>query len=332
MRNNMKHSLSIKFKREKMNKLDINANAKALDEKNRERILTRKQACRAEKAGVVLFVAIVLLLLALCLTWISVAPRVYFENWLSLFSLSGSLVQVTISACGVFCLGYGLKKHFCDKYRYGAFLFYWAALLICSVAVVPAACELLSKGNFQKVKVEGDTVFFNGGEVELPTALHLKWLLLNHEGGLTKAKVSGPGGDTTNAYYIKYLLRSAGVKETIAYGNQCNSSCTIIWTLGEKRTIENGMHLGFHSTCSWIGCYPKEYLYEGFLTSDLMRILASPDGDHACPIGANEVAILEGSDAVTKDALIPRIRHTCYKKGLNWSEFKNFSGYENITI
>lgn len=330
----MKHSLSIKRKKkkEKMNILDTNANAKALDEKNRERNLTRKQACCAEKTEVVLFVAVVLLLLTLCLTWISVAPRVYFENWLSLFSLSGSLVLVTISGFGVFCLGYGLKQHFCDKYRYSAFLFYCAALLICSIAVVPAAGELLSKDNFQKVKVEGDTVFFNGGEVELPTAIHLKWLLLNHEGELTKAKVSGPGGDTTSAYYIKYLLRNAGVKETIAYDNQCNSSCTIIWTLGEKRIVENGMNLGFHSTCSWDGCYPKEYLYEGFLTSDLIRILASPDGDHGCPIGANEVAILEGSDAVTKDALIRQIRHTCYKKGLNWSEFKNFAGYENITI
>ncbi|HIF9241235.1 TPA: hypothetical protein ACX6RC_003820 [Photobacterium damselae] len=315
-----------------MNKLNTNANAKMLEKRNRRFKRLKERTCFAKNAKVVLPVAVVLVLFTLCLTWISVAPRVYYENWLSLFSVSDSLVRITISGFGVFCLGYGLKQHFCEKYRYNAFQFYCLASFICSIAVVPTAGELLLKDNFQKVKIEGDTVFFNGGEVELPTVLQLEWLLFNYEGDLSKAKVSGPGGDTTSAYYIKYLLQNAGVKETIAYGSQCNSSCTIIWTLGEQRTIENGMNLGFHSTCSWGMCDTKEYLYEGFLTPELVRILTSPDGDHGCPIGANEVATLEGRDAVTKETLIPRIRRTCYKKGLNWSEFKKFQGYKNVAI
>ncbi|CAK6714624.1 hypothetical protein HORM4_490030 [Vibrio harveyi] len=319
-------------KKKKMKKSNINTDAKALDETNREINLTRKQTCCAKKAKVVLPVAVVLVLLTLCLTWISVAPLVYFKYWLGLLNVSGSLTIMTIAGFGVFCLGYAIKQHFYNKHKYAAFLFYSLASLICSIAIIPTAGELLLKDNFQRVKIEGDTVFFNGGEVELPTALHLKWLLYKHEGKLTKAKISGPGGDTTSAYYIKYLLHSEGVKETTAYGNLCNSSCTIIWTLGEKRTIDNGIHLGFHSTCSWGMCDTKEYLYDGFLTPDLINVLASPDNDHGCPIGESEIATLEGSDVVTKEALIPRIESVCYKRGLNWDEFKNFSGYENITI
>ena len=291
---------------------------------NKDGSKSNKQKITSWKPSILLFLAIMLFIAALYLNNLTITPILYFKHWDNLMNVKGVLAPLIVLLGGVLCL-FKIKSK--DK----TLRFYYLTICIFLIAMSPVVYkvvwELLTKDDLQTVGINSDTVIFNDGEVGVITAFKLDWLLFHHKGALTKAKMSGPGGNTTSAYYIKYRLQNAGITETIAYGDECNSSCTILWTAGVKRYIEDELYLGFHSSCSFIGCERKAYLYDGFLIPNIVNIINSPNSEHACPIGSNEIKTLEGEASPEKDDLIKRINAVCLNKGLLWRDFQSFTGY-----
>ncbi len=76
------------------------------------------------------------------------------------------------------------------------------------------------------------------------TKLITRWLRKNPKGELT-IWLDSSGGYGEDAVEMAYQMRQRGHINTIA-SNNCYSSCTILWLAGSKRTVLNGVTLGFH--------------------------------------------------------------------------------------
>lgn len=203
--------------------------------------------------------------------------------------------------------------------------------LSAAMFIIMVSLDTFKRSDPQTVTITEGRLVFSEGEVSYITPLLLDWYLLKKDTEVTKAEVSGPGGSTIAAYYMRYRLQSSGISETVAYGEKCASSCTILWTGGANRTIQSPIYLAFHQTCGMFSCQPFPHLYDGFLTEELMEVIASPGPEHACPIGAKEVAILEGEELDDKKSLTRKVVHVCRNRGLSLKNFNRFPGYDNIS-
>ena len=275
-----------------------------------------------------LFLSSVLFLVAVYLAYTKVTTALYFKQW------DGVLTFLLLLPVYIVFTALGVNNQFWKKDNKVASCSYGFSVFFLSFILAMSFNYELSGTRIQKVEIRDNHIVFDGGAVAFTTAMQLDYLLLFSNENLTRAAMSGPGGNTNAALYMKYRLLSHGVMETTAYGRLCASSCTILWSAGEKRHITDDLYLGFHSTCSLgSNCDIKPYLYEGFLTRAQMNVIAAPDGDHACPIGANEIEILEGAESPEKDELWLKIVHFCDENGGETLEkFPNFVGYESISI
>ncbi|MCQ1061109.1 hypothetical protein LRP52_44550 [Photobacterium sp. ZSDE20] len=180
---------------------------------------------------------------------------------------------------------------------------------------------------YQSVRVEGDTIIFEPGSLEFSTAIELDYILLTNS-DLNKAMVTGPGGRTDSAYYMKYRLEKNGIKQVHAYGDTCFSACTVLWTAGEQRTIDDGLFLGFHkSTSGDKVSRVNAHLYKNFLNDELINIIASPDQDYGCPLDEDYISILEGEDSPQKSNLIQQLKDVCSNNKVTFDDLQNFDGY-----
>jgi len=237
-----------------------------------------------------------------------------------------NLLTLLLPSLAFFVLCLGLVKIFKSQTS-GAWILFSCSIFIFSIPCIQAVFINLSFNNNQSVEYKDNTIIFSeDGNTSIYTAVQMKWLLWNHKGEIEQVKVTGPGGNTTAANYIKSKLKEAGIKNTIAYGNQCNSSCTVIWTAGKNRTIVNNLRLGFHKSCIDDYCDRKNYLYEGFLNEYLLNIIINPEFDNVCPLNKKDISILEGNDTNEKTSLVNDIRDTC-KKGIPSKKVKGFKGY-----
>ncbi len=272
--------------------------------------------------SVVIFVlSIVFGVSSFYVTWVYLAPMLTAINnieWSFVFFLTFSLLG------GGFFIWGGIV------YRNGGkneVIYFFIAFFLWGVAVFPVAINAYIKENRQGVSIENKHIVFNSGLTAITTAIKLDILLFMNS-KLSTAEVTGHGGDTASAYYIKRRLRQSEISEVIAYGSECNSACTIIWTAVEKRKIRENLYLGFHRSCSIINtCDIRPYLYDGFLSEDLIKVIASPDGEHVCPLGAYEVNLLGQAENPKRTDLMGRIEKVCLNKGKKPSELKTFKGY-----
>ena len=105
----------------------------------------------------------------------------------------------------------------------------------------------------QRLKVVGDTIFFDGyipydeeeadiGNEDLET---LKALLENNS-GIKILRITSGGGAPDPAYAMARLISDYGL-ETTAYAD-CISACIPIFLAGNPRTLALGARLGFHGS------------------------------------------------------------------------------------
>ncbi|HIF5941962.1 TPA: hypothetical protein ACX3GK_000582 [Vibrio parahaemolyticus] len=279
--------------------------------------------------------------------WMVIAPRLQSRVWdgvadeLILLGCSGFIAILTLVGTTYYSLycwqNYkGSSSKLLQKFEYKALLFYsfsWIAGFAFLGIIIK---ETVGPHKIQTVEIQNDHIIFNHGKVHHITPLSLEWKLFWHGkvSLLSKAAVTGPGGSTNAAYYMKYKLQKLGIQETIAYGDRCDSACTILWTVGEKHSFQDPIYLGFHQTCGddKEKCKTLAHLYDGFLTRDLIEIIASPNGYHACPLGVHETTTLEGVNSIERQQLLEKIIHLCKDKGLSEEEFADFRGYEYISI
>ncbi|EGQ8029187.1 hypothetical protein QPB21_001817 [Vibrio alginolyticus] len=278
-------------------------------------------------ASIMLLLSIGILIVATYLAYTKVAAALYIKEW------DGVPTFCFLAALYALFTWLGLYYQFWIKNNKVAFCSYTFNVFMSFMLAMSFNHEL-SGTHMQKVEIRDSYIVFDAGVVGFTTAMQLDYLLLTSGEHFTRAAMSGPGGNTNAALYMKYRLLSHGVTETIAYGSKCASSCTIIWSAGESRHIRDNLYLAFHSTCSLgSNCDAKPYLYDGFLTRDQMSVIAAPDAEHACPIGSNEIEVLEGAESPEKDELWLKITNFCDDKGGETLEkFSDFTGYENITI
>ena len=58
--------------------------------------------------------------------------------------------------------------------------------------------------------------------------------------------LKGPGGDLDAGYDIADVVLKFGLNITVPENTECASACSIIFSTGKKRTLEEGASLGFH--------------------------------------------------------------------------------------
>ncbi len=278
-------------------------------------------------AFIMLLMSIGIFVVAAYLAYAKTSAAIYFEEYDGLLTFIFSFMLYALFTW------LGLHNQFSIKNNKMACYCYAFNVFMSFIPAMSFTYELSGK-DMQKVEIKDSYIEFDDGVVGFTTAMQLDYLLFNSDEKITPAKMSGPGGNTNAALYMKYRLLSHGVTDTTASGNECASSCTILWSAGERRHVRENLYLAFHSTCSrGSNCDAKPYLYDGFLTRDQMSVIAAPDGKHACPIGAKEIEILEGSESTGKDELWSKIVHFCSENGGETLEnFPNFVGYENLSI
>ncbi len=302
-------------------------NTKTMTEKSekRENKVVKHGLCAM--AFIMLLLSIGILLVTTYIAYTKVTAALYIKEW------DGVPTFIFLFTLHALFTWLGLHNQFWIKNKKLACCCYAFNVFMSFILAMSFTYEL-SGTAMQKVEIKDSYIVFDDGVVGFTTAMQLDYLLLTSDESLTRAEMSGPGGNTNAALYMKYRLLSHGVTDTTAYGNECASSCTILWSVGERRHVRDSLYLAFHSTCS-LGrnCDAKPYLYDGFLTRDQMSVIAAPDGEHACPIGANEIEILEGAKSPEKDELWLKIINFCYEKGgETLEEFPDFAGYESIAI
>jgi membrane-bound ClpP family serine protease len=60
--------------------------------------------------------------------------------------------------------------------------------------------------------------------------------------------LNSPGGNVQAGISIGYFIHSNGFMTAVDNGGICASMCAAIWLAGERRFIQTGAFLGFHST------------------------------------------------------------------------------------
>jgi hypothetical protein len=255
------------------------------------------------------YACIILLVVSGYITWTLSAP--FFGNKVGFEGYAISSLFCIGLGCLFFLIGWYLKS----KKNNIAFVLLAISATPSIMMLFPVFKGLIFESS-QTVTAHNEQLVFDNGQTNIITVMMLDFVLLRND-TFVSAKITGHGGDTASAFRIKELLRNEGIKRTIAYGKECNSACTIIWTAGKERIISDMDYLGFHRSC-YVSkeCEIKAYLYDGFLTEELINIIASPNGEHICPIGNNEVSILEKhGESQTKKDLINKLRIDCLNKG-----------------
>lgn len=69
--------------------------------------------------------------------------------------------------------------------------------------------------------------------------------------------LKGPGGDLEAGYAVADLVLAYKVNVTVPANTDCASACSLIFTAGNKRTLENEARLGFHLPFVEIGRYDR---------------------------------------------------------------------------
>lgn len=321
----------------------MKANIKPLNNNKIEKHLKYKKRTH----GIAITLNLLLCSPAFMYIWMVIAPRLQSRVWdgaadeLALLVLSGLIAILTFVGSTFYSLCWwqkckGSSSELLMNFEYKALLFYSTSWIMGFVLLGVIVKETAGPSKIQTVDIQYDHIIFNPGKVHHITPLSLEWQLFWHGklSSLSKAAVTGPGGATNAAYYMKYKLQKIGIQETIAYGDRCDSACTILWTAGEKHSFQDPIYLGFHQTCGddKEKCKTLPHLYDGFLTRDLIEIIASPNGYHACPLGIHETTTLEGVNSIERQQLLEKIIHLCKDKGLSEEEFADFRGYEYISV
>ena len=58
--------------------------------------------------------------------------------------------------------------------------------------------------------------------------------------------LKGPGGDLDAGYALAGVVLEKGLNVMVPKGTKCASACSLIFSAGKKRSLENGAMLGFH--------------------------------------------------------------------------------------
>ena len=58
--------------------------------------------------------------------------------------------------------------------------------------------------------------------------------------------LKGPGGDFDAGYALAEVVLEVGLNVVVPKGTKCASACSLIFSAGKKRSLENGAMLGFH--------------------------------------------------------------------------------------
>ena len=58
--------------------------------------------------------------------------------------------------------------------------------------------------------------------------------------------LKGPGGDLDAGYALAEVVLEVGLNVVVPKGTKCASACSLIFSAGKKRSLENGAMLGFH--------------------------------------------------------------------------------------
>jgi len=277
--------------------------------------------------GIVIF--IFPLLISAYATFIICAPIFFGQAPFIESLINSSFSHVAIFIALLICLYIWFRAD-SDNNKLNVLMFF-ITLMFTSISAGPSIYKLLRADISQNPIINKNTIVFDNGETSLSTAIKLDILLFSNKEKLITAKMSGPGGDTLSANYIKYRLQKAGIIETVAYGDECNSSCTILWTAGKVRRIQDDLNLGFHRTCDLLDyCSINAHLYYGFLNPELINILANPGSDHVCPLNNTDVTILEGKKGNEKQCLIEEVKKICLVNGISSTLIKDFPGYKRL--
>lgn len=266
-------------------------------------------------------VALFALLLFLIITNIheTISGEAWHEAGIRLLLIVTVVVTTLIYAKCLFTIP---TKHFNSAIGAGVVIIIASAIL-----VVASHWHALGEGNrSQLASTTGSTLTFDNGYVTLTTVVSMEYQLATQT--IDEVRVTGPGGNTTSAAYIKWRLQDKGLTTT-AYGQYCYSACTIIWTAGENKVVEPKTLLGFHRSCLTENlCEVNAYLYDGFLTPSLIKTIANPGNDAACPLFDRDVEILSRPTHTAYSALVKEVQTVC-KDGVKWkSDFLQFGGYE----
>lgn len=65
--------------------------------------------------------------------------------------------------------------------------------------------------------------------------------------GRVEVVLSSPGGQVAEAINIGIVARDRGFVTYVMKGDECASSCSLIWLGGKRRVMQEGSRLGFHA-------------------------------------------------------------------------------------
>ena len=82
------------------------------------------------------------------------------------------------------------------------------------------------------------------GETEVDDASKISDYVINQ--GVDTLILKGPGGNLDTAFSISNVVLEHSVNTTVPAGTECASACAIIFSSGNRRTLENNARLGFH--------------------------------------------------------------------------------------
>ena len=82
------------------------------------------------------------------------------------------------------------------------------------------------------------------GETEVDDASKISDYVINQ--GVDTLILNGPGGSLDTAFSITNVVLEHSVNTTVPAGTECASACALIFSSGNRRTLEDGARLGFH--------------------------------------------------------------------------------------
>ena len=89
--------------------------------------------------------------------------------------------------------------------------------------------------------------------------------------------LKGPGGDLDAGYAIAEVVLKFGLNMTVPKNTECASACSLIFSAGKKRTLEEGASLGFHLPFMKLETLADMRNYCELLTNKMFIALVGPD-------------------------------------------------------
>lgn len=97
------------------------------------------------------------------------------------------------------------------------------------------------------------------GETEVDDASKISDYVINQ--GVDTLILKGPGGNLDTAFSISNVVLEHSVNTTVPAGTECASACAIIFSSGNRRTLEDDARLGFHLPFMYLNSNDEIYDY-----------------------------------------------------------------------